>query len=157
MNDNDRNNYETIITQLDSLSDRVRSLETLNVRVDKMENILLDLDKKSAISDVVLSKVESAFNRNTEAIISIEKTLIKMQGEINSQAEITVQIKEKVGQIESKFDLSEEKSKLDFRDIFKELLKSRVLWLLGGGVFIVLMQVIIAIMNNLDKIVAVFH
>jgi hypothetical protein len=127
-------------------------------RIKKLEESVSGLDKKIAVSDTILGRVEVAFNRNidvlsktTDAINCIEKTMISMQNQINTSAEITVRIKNKVDQIESGFLASEEKAKLDFREVVKEIFKSKLVWIIGGGFFISLLQLIIEFVKNFDS------
>lgn len=113
-------------------------------KVDKMEAGFKDLDKRGAITDVILTRLEQAFNRNTEAVSdigkavgSLEKTMVTMQAEVKNWATATSKLGEEVNQIKENFNVSEEKAKVDFRLIWKNLVQSRVFWILGGiGVLI---------------------
>jgi hypothetical protein len=146
--DNNNINFNQLITDLNSHDGRIR----------RIEEIVANLDKKAAVSDVILERVEAAFNKNidvldrtTEAITCIEKTMISMQNQINTSAEITVRIKNKVDQIESGFLAAEDKAKIDFREVIKEIFKSKMVWIIGGGFLISIVQLIIEIVQNIDK------
>jgi len=108
-------------------------------RVDKMEASVKELDKRGAITDVILAKNEAAFNKLTDAvsdiskaITSIEKTMVIMQSDIKSWAIATLKIGEEVNQIKENFNSSEEKSKVDFRLIWKNIVESKIFWIFGG-------------------------
>jgi len=119
-------------------------IENLSKRVDKMEdtfgnvnNKVIDIDKRYSLTEILLAKLEAAFTNNTNAIISIEKTMISMQNDIKNNAYTTMRIEREVGEIKEKFDAAEEVAKLDLRVVFKRFIDNKVTWILGGGITIV--------------------
>lgn len=149
----DDDNAKLIFSQLDALATRMNAMETR----------IADLDKRTAISEIILNRVEIAFDKNvevlsrtTDAINSIEKTMVGLQDQINMNAQVTIAIKEKVDRIESNFEQAEEKAKIDFREIVKEFFKSKISWVISGGVIFALIELIIAIVENSDKLSQLF-
>ena len=153
MGQEDNTTYDHIISQLDALA----------TRMAKMESTVAELDKRTAISDVILGRVEESFSRNvqvlsrtTEAINSIEKTMISLQDQINMNQQVTIAIKDKVDMIESSFQSAEEKSKIDFREVVKDFFKSKIGWVISGGFILSILNLIAKIIENFDKISALF-
>ena len=134
----------------------------LTKRVDKMEDTLtsvntrvINIDKGLLITERLLNKMEVALDLNTKAVISIEKTMISMQGDIKNNASINMRIEKEVGQIKEKFEEAEEKAKLDLRVILKRFIDNKITWLIGGGISLVALLEILSRVDweNLLKVV----
>ena len=134
----------------------------LTKRVDKMEDTLtsvntrvINIDKGLLITERLLNKMEVALDLNTKAVISIEKTMISMQGDIRNNASINMRVEKEVGQIKEKFEEAEEKAKLDLRVILKRFIDNKITWLIGGGISLVALLEILSRVDweNLLKVV----
>ena|SRR3990172_6985565 len=122
----------------------------LGVRLGKLECTVADLDKKGAVREVILNRVEQAFNKSVEVMDGVRDSIIGMQAEIRINTTATNELKNKVDKIESNFKESEEKAKIDLRVIVKEVFSNKLAWILGGG------WLAIEILSSWDKISQVF-
>lgn len=137
----------TVCVQIENLSKRV---DQMDVRLNIFNDSLNVLDKKATAMgerdtffEKLLGRLEEAFKSNTLAIASvektmgtIEKTMVSMQNDINNNANTTKRIEDKLGRLENKFDEAEEKSKIDLRDILKQVIENKLVQILGALVSI---------------------
>ena len=122
---------DTSYSNTSGLSERVDKLEN---KMDDMRNMISTIDNNSCVLQALLSRLETALQRNTDVILEMEKTLFGMQSEIKSVSLVTNQLRADIDGVGKRFEIAEEKNKIDFRVITKEILTNKIIWLLGGGI-----------------------
>ena len=130
MTDQSNNNSKciTICNDVKLLSERVDRLED---RVEDMRVIINSVDTHGSVLEAILSRLETAFEKNIQVMNSMGDTLASMQYEIKTIGQLTSELKVEVGSVKRKFDEAEEKNKIDIRLIVKEILSNKIVWLLG--------------------------
>ena len=131
MTDQSNNNNArciTICNDVKLLSERVDRLED---RVEDMRVIINSVDTNGSVLEAILSRLETAFEKNIQVMNSMGDTLASMQYEIKTIGQLTSELKVEVGSVKRKFDEAEEKNKIDIRLIVKEILSNKIVWLLG--------------------------
>jgi len=119
-------------------------------KVESMYEMLVEVDKKASLSEVLLSRLEisngqliKAINQFSETIQEFKITMISIQNEIKNNATKTDGVKNKVDNIEKKIEQLEEKSKIDLLIIIKTIFTNRIIWLIGGGLLLYIIDFII--------------
>lgn len=115
-----------------------QQIKDLAKRVEKMEGWIQDVDKRSFITEVLLEKLEVAFNKNTSVIEGIDDTLTGMSYELKNQSSRIEDLSKTTTDLKTKFESSEQKFKVDFRDSLKSFLdKNSHLFIPGAIVSII--------------------
>jgi hypothetical protein len=148
--ENDNTVPEYVIRELSQKIDKVEA------RMDKIEATLREVDKKSSITEILLGRFETLHNKTMDVLDRVEHTMIGMQKEILANTAATVEIRNRISSIEKKFEDSEEKAKVDFRIVFRDFIKGKLLWFLGGGVLVAIIELVRAIIENFDKFGTLF-
>lgn len=111
-----------------------QQIQDLAKRVEKMEGWIQDVDKRSFITEVLLEKLEVAFNKNTCVIEGIDDTLTKMSYELKNQSSRIEDLSKTTTELKTKFETSEQKFKVDFRDGLKSFLDKNSHLLIPGAI-----------------------
>ena len=111
-----------------------QQIQDLAKRVEKMEGWIQDVDKRSFITEVLLEKLEVAFNKNTSVIEGIDDTLTKMSYELKNQSSRIEDLSKTTTELKTKFETSEQKFKVDFRDGLKSFLDKNSHLLIPGAI-----------------------
>ena len=111
-----------------------QQIQDLAKRVEKMEGWIQDVDKRSFITEVLLEKLEVAFNKNTYVIEGIDDTLTKMSYELKNQSSRIEDLSKTTTELKTKFETSEQKFKVDFRDGLKSFLDKNSHLLIPGAI-----------------------
>jgi predicted nucleic acid-binding Zn-ribbon protein len=157
MSDNtvNKSSCESMVSRI---NERLNKLET---KQDRMETAMNAVDVKSSINEVILKDLKDAFNRNTDvinkvigAIGNVEKSIVSMQSEIKNNAVTTNEIKQDFSDFKCKFEESEEKAKVDFRLVVKQVLSDKLVWLFGS--VLTSGWIISKLLTNWDKISVLF-
>lgn len=120
-----------------------QQIKDLAKRVEKMEGWVQNVDKRSSITEILLEKLEIAFNKNTNVIEGIDDTLTEMNYELKNQSLKIQNLSNTTNELKTKFENSEKKFHLDFRDIFKAFLDKNshlfipgaIISIIGTGLF----------------------
>ena len=99
---------DTSYSNTSGLSERVDKLEN---KMDDMRNMISTIDNNSCVLQALLSRLETAFQRNTDVILEMEKTLFGMQSEIKSVSLATNQLRSDIDGVGKRFEIAEEKEK----------------------------------------------
>jgi len=135
----------------------------LSERVDEMAAALAEVDKKASLSEKILERLEvtnsklgETIEKFSDVMQQFEITMVNMQNKIDTTAEATKEVKEKVNAIEKKIEAVDEKSKIDWAQAVKDALTSKLVWLIGGGIAVVLALEIFASQNP-DGVASFFN
>ncbi len=135
-----------------------QQIQDLTKRVEKMEGWIQDVDKRSAITEVLLEKFEIAFNKNTSVIEGIDDTLTSMSFELKNQSSRIEDLSSTTNELKTKFEISEKKFKIDYRDIFKSFLDKNSHLLVPGAIISIIGTGLLAfikwVVENQDIILA---
>ena len=140
-----------------------QQINDLAKRVEKMEGWIQDVDKRSSITEVLLEKFEIAFNKNTNVIEGIDDTLTKMSYELKNQSSRIEDLSSTTNELKTKFENSEKKFKVDFRDVLKAFLDRNSHLLIPGAIVSIIgtgllafikwivenQEIILAFLNNI--------
>lgn len=125
------------------VTELAKRVEKMECDIDNHALLIASNDKKASISEVILDRVEKSLGEVARVIgvfektmSSIEKSMVQMQSGIANNADATNQIQSEIISIKKKFEEAENKSKIDWRDIVKEVLTKKLTWLVGGGLLI---------------------
>ena len=135
-----------------------QQIKDLAKRVEKMEGWIQDVDKRSAITEILLEKFEIAFNKNTSVIEGIDDTLTSMSFELKNQSSRIEDLSSTTNELKTKFEISEKKFKVDYRDIFKSFLDKNSHLLVPGAIISIIGTGLLAfikwVVENQDIILA---
>jgi hypothetical protein len=130
-------------------------------RVSKVENDVHEIDKKESNTNLILGRLEVAFTENTRVTQQVQNTLIGLQAEMQNNANITNATREDIRKLNEKYETSEDKSKVDFREVWKGIITNRLTYLLGGGLLVGALAAIgtgfVFIITNIDKVEAIWN
>jgi hypothetical protein len=140
----------------DLLVERVVKVETALVQMDKA---MVDVDKRTCLAEKILDRIDETNARLVdtikkfgEVVQEIKITLVGLQAEIKNGSNKTEEMKTKIDELDRKFDEAEEKSKIDWRVMFKDVLGKKIIWLLSGGLITGAIAALIFIIKNFDEI-----
>jgi len=135
-----------------------QQIKDLTKRVEKMESWIQDVDKRSAITEILLEKFEIAFNKNTSVIEGIDDTLTSMSFELKNQSSRIEDLSSTTNELKTKFEISEKKFKVDFRDVLKAFLDKNSHLLVPGAIISIIGTGLLAfikwVVENQDIILA---
>jgi len=138
-----------------------QQINDLTKRVEKMEGWIQDVDKRSAITEVLLEKLEVAFNKNTSVIEGVDDTLTRMTFEIKDQSSKIIDLSNTTNELKTKFESSEKKFQLDFRDVFKSFIDKNSHLFVPGAVISIIGTSLISftkwVIENKEMIVTFFN
>lgn len=127
---------------------------SLSERVDSMATALAEVDKKASLSEKILERLEvtnsklgETIEKFSDVMQQFEITMVNMQNKVDATAEATREVKEKVSAIEKKIEAVDDKSKIDWAQAVKSVLTSKLIWLLGGGLVMIIIFEIAAAQN----------
>ena len=133
MADNDNYDNSNLIWKIDGLADDFYRLEN---RVNSMDIEINKLTNNTSVVNALMLRMESAYkdttqslNKSAEAINLIGITLVG----IKNTLQVTSELKTEISGIKKKFEDAEDKNKIDFRLIVKEILTNKIIWILGAG------------------------
>lgn len=99
-----------------------QQIQDLTKRVEKMEGLIQEVDKRGAITEILFNKLEIAFNKVVDVVEKVDNTLIVMNSEIRNQSLEIKSLSETTNELKDKFEESEKKFSVDFRDVLKTFL-----------------------------------
>jgi len=106
----------------------------------------------------LLEKFEIAFNKNTSVIEGIDDTLTSMSFELKNQSSRIEDLSSTTNELKTKFEISEKKFKIDYRDIFKSFLDKNSHLLVPGAIISIIGTGLLAfikwVVENQDIILA---
>lgn len=99
-----------------------QQIQDLTKRVEKMEGLIQEVDKRGAITEILFNKLEIAFNKVVDVVEKVDNTLIVMNSEIRNQSLEIKSLSETTNELKDKFEESEKNFSVDFRDVLKTFL-----------------------------------
>jgi hypothetical protein len=105
-------------------------------RVGQLEEDIRDVDVKIARTDVILERVDQSINKFTDAVDSMKSAMLGLQSGIENANSNINYVKEDVKQFKAEFKAAENKFKIDYRLIWKNIVSNKITYIFGGGLFI---------------------
>lgn len=135
-----------------------KRVDKMEIAVDKVEGLVASIDKRSSITDAVLSRIEITFNKTIDVLDRVEDTMLKMQSGMSEQSHAINNLENEFIKMRGKMDESESKFKVDIRDVLKKTIDKNSHLLIPGGIVTSSLIAIIAfakwMVENPDKVSA---
>ena len=133
------------------------SVLDLYKRVDNMEVLIREIDRRTIIDGTILENVVSALNRNTEVIEKVDDSLIIMNGTMTRQEDKIVTLQGEVSKINKKFEVTDDYFKIDTRKIFNKFLYDNgKYFIVPGGILILILSIVKLIAEYGDTLQKIF-